>query len=231
MRLLHGLFRHGVTFLGTLVALWCVVAIFRAWSGPAPERNANPDSPDYVKWFESQPRIAEAPKGGPSAVAVVLFRDFQCPACRTFVDTMGEVLQRLGTEANRVDFSVKEFPLDVDCNPTVQRTVHPLACRAAAAHFLAAPAHRQGLADWLYRNQESLSEESVRWAATHLGRIANPDADYAKAQPALRQQAELGSRWGVKAVPTVFVNGVIIEGSIRSEALLAILRHELARVR
>jgi protein-disulfide isomerase len=212
-----------------LVALWCVVSIFRAWSGPAPEPNTSPDSAAYVKWFESQPRVAEAPKGGPSAVAVVLFRDFQCPACRTFADAMGEVLHRLDAEASRVDFTVKEFPLDADCNPTVQRTIHPLACRAAAAYFLASPAHRQGLADWLYRNQENLSEESVRWAATHLGRIANLDAEYAKAQPALREQGELGARWGVKAVPTVIVNGVIIEGSIRSEALLAIMRHELAR--
>lgn len=230
MRPLGRTCRDGVTVLGTLVAVWCVVAIFRAWNGPA-ERNTSPSLADYVNWFERQPRVEGVPRGASKGVAVVLFRDFQCPACKTFADTMMEVLHRLDGDANRIDFSVKEFPLDADCNPTVQHTMHPLACRAAAAHLLASPARRQGLADWLYRNQENLSGESVRSAATSIGLIANLDAEYARAQPALRQQAELGARWGVKAVPTVFVNGVIIEGSIRPEALLAILRHEFARIR
>src|SRR5262249_2867566 len=79
------------------------------------------------------PLRADHPVGGNATAphTVVVFSDFQCPACRGFAAMFErDISPALGSQLRLV---YKHYPLDQDCNPGLRRTVHQNACEAAYA--------------------------------------------------------------------------------------------------
>lgn len=133
-------------------------------------------------------------------VTVVMFSDFQCPACAGVHPVLKKVLAEY---ADKVRFVVRDFPLV---------NVHENAFSAALA---ALAAHRQGkffeYAEILYRNQNRLDRESLIKYAADLGLNAKRfELDLSDAQTAaeVRRDRADGETYGVNSTPTVFVNGV-----------------------
>jgi protein-disulfide isomerase/uncharacterized membrane protein len=62
---------------------------------------------------------------------VVVFSDFQCPACRSFAELFDR--QVIPAFAGRLRLAYKHFPLDTECSPRLPRDFHPGACKAAYA--------------------------------------------------------------------------------------------------
>jgi protein-disulfide isomerase/uncharacterized membrane protein len=64
---------------------------------------------------------------------MVVYSDFQCPACKNFEDYLNEKLLPLSERGGRVRFVFKYWPICTDCNSHATRNTHPAACKAALA--------------------------------------------------------------------------------------------------
>lgn len=142
------------------------------------------------------------PSIGPAsaAVTIVMFSDFQCPACaRTH-----PVLKRVINEyPGKVRLVVRDFPLA----GMHDRAIH--AARAANA------AHAQGkfveYIELLYRNQDAFDDASLGRYAETLGlNMQKFAADVAQAatEAEIMKDVADGEAHGVSGTPTIFVNGI-----------------------
>ncbi len=139
--------------------------------------------------------------GKPSApVTVVMFSDFQCPACARTHPILKKVLSEYG---DKVRFVVRDFPLE---------NIHESAFGAALA---ASAAHKQGkfveYIEILYTNQNALDASSLKKYAADIGlNVKQFEIDLASEKSAaeVRKDIEDGMSYGVAGTPTIFVNGV-----------------------
>ena len=162
-----------------------------------------------VKFFLKEPEVIaqnvsadDDPASGPvsASVTVVMFSDFQCPACaRTH-----PVLKRVIAEFDgKVRFVVRDYPLE---------SIHADAFNAALA---ANAANKQGkyleYSERLYGEQSSLDKPSLLKLAGELGlNVKQFEIDFtdAKAAAEIRKDKADGESYGVSSTPTIFVNGV-----------------------
>ena len=158
-------------------------------------------------------RPDDAIRGNPAAPhTVVVFSDFQCPACRGFAQFFEtEVLPALG---DRVRIVYKHFPLEPDCNPVLTQVVHASACEASeaaeAARALGGSDAFWRMHDRLFRDQDTLNQ--APWSAlaqeagvdpARLSEMMAANAHRARIQ----EDAELGRRLQVQSTPTVYLDG------------------------
>ena len=148
---------------------------------------------------------ADDPQTGSASapVTVVMFTDFQCPACSRTHPVLKRTLAEYG---DKIRFVIRDFPLE---------RVHENAFQAALA---ANAARAQGkfveYTDVLYRNQDALDKASLLRYATELGLNAKQfelDFNDAKAIAEVRKDQADGRDYGVSGTPTIFVNGVKVQ--------------------
>jgi protein-disulfide isomerase len=191
---------------GTLVAMGILVAIAarsqpRYWEKPAPSAVV--------------PVATAAPFAGQPLV--VEFSDYECPFCAKAHDDLKALV------ASRPDVKVvkRHFPLDASCNPLMQRTLHPDACRLALAAICA---ERQGrfdeMDDALFRNQQAKRpvEELAAGIGLDVAAFRKCLVDPASARR-LSSDIATGIQIGLKATPTYVVNGVQYTGTLPAGAL------------
>lgn len=139
-------------------------------------------------------------KGSANApVTVVMFSDFQCPACAATHPVLKKVIAEYG---DKVRFVVRDFPLQMHENAF-------LAAQAANA------ANAQGkffeYVELLYNNQDSLNAASLKEFATKIGldrKRFDADLDGGKYADEIRKDMADGQSYHVHGTPTIFVNGV-----------------------
>ena len=184
-------------FIGALVLLLLVVLYFNFFSKPVPPlvtANLEDDDP-FIG-----PKEAKA--------VIVEFSDFQCPACKAAEPTVKKVLADF---KDRVRLVYRDFPLDMGCNPALQRQLHPFACKAALA---ANCANEQGkfwaYHDVLFERQPAFSDENLKKYAADLGLVSTQfDACLysSKHLDEIKKDLADGSSLGIQGTPTFFVNG------------------------
>lgn len=138
-------------------------------------------------------------------VTVVVFSDFQCPACRL----LAEHLARIGDRNPGLVTTVfRHFPI---------ASIHPHAKTAAQASECAGRQQRFGsFHDALFRGQDSIG---VRTWIDYASEAGVPDREafgrcMAEAAPAVLQvDAEAAKRLGVVMTPTLLINGRFLEGT------------------
>jgi protein-disulfide isomerase len=131
-------------------------------------------------------------------VTVVVFADFECPACRQEAPLIREAVDQFRGRAKLV---FKHYPLQV----------HPRAKPAAAA---AEAAHRQGkfwqMHDMIFAHQDALDDGDLVAYAAKIGLdVEKFKADYKAAAQieAVEKDKVHGEEAGVDGTPAVFVNG------------------------
>jgi protein-disulfide isomerase/uncharacterized membrane protein len=150
-------------------------------------------------------------KGSPEApVKVVEFSDFLCPFCRNLAVGLTQFQPQSG---GRMVLYFKNYPLDQECNPTLPRNTHPGACQLALGAICAG---YQGKFP-AYHNRVFAAEGLSNPQASDVVRLAgeaglNADAmrgclDDPQAKADLAAQIAEGQRLGIRATPTLFVNG------------------------
>jgi protein-disulfide isomerase len=195
------------------------------WEARARELQATLDDPQKLEEYfslkarrefdtakvESIP-LENAPLRGPvdAPVKVVEYSDFLCPFCRNLAQGLAQFVPQAG---GRVAVYFKNFPLDQSCNERLRSSTHPGACWLALG---AVCAHLQGRfdayhdrvfsAEGLRHPQASdvlrLAEEAGLNAQAVGGCIDDPET-----RRVLREQIEEAHRLGVRATPTLYVNG------------------------
>jgi len=163
---------------------------------------------------------AGSPVTGPqdAPITVVEFSDFQCPYCALATPQLRAVLKAYPTQVKLI---FKQFPLDM----------HSQAALAAAA---AIAAHRQGkfwpMHDALFASRNDLSRPTILSLASAIGldiKRFEADLDSTETKQAIAQDLEDGTRAGVMATPTIFIDGQHYNGQIRLDTLTPLLDAEL----
>ena len=159
-----------------------------------------------AQWWDVQPKTVLPVDGGGAKVVVVKFNDYQCPPCRITHEAYEPLFRK---HAGVVKFILKHYPLEGECNSTIQGGTHTAACEAAAAVIMA---RAKGTADamehWLFAHQGPplLTPDQVREAARTVGGIQDFDAQYPTVLGEVRQDTALGNMVKVNATPTFFIN-------------------------
>jgi protein-disulfide isomerase len=175
------------------------------------------------------------PTRGNSAakVTIVSYDDFQCPWCsRMHAMLFPGLLQAYG---DKVKFVYKDFPLI---------EIHPWALHAAVdANCLADQSSDAywDFADYVHANQRAVSGKNPGEAFANLDNAARDqvikhhlNAEKANAcvvkqdETAVRASMAAADKMGVDSTPTLYVNGVKLNGPMSEEGLHAILDHALA---
>ena len=133
-------------------------------------------------------------------VTVVMFSDFQCPACARTHPVLKSVISEF---RDKVRFVVRDYPLE---------SIHENAFAAAmAANAAAAQGKYFEYIDLLYRNQAALDPASLKKYAADLGLNAKQfelDLSLERSAAEIKKDIADGDAHGVSGTPAIFVNGV-----------------------
>jgi protein-disulfide isomerase len=157
-------------------------------------------SPDAVKAVP----LRNSPTKGPSSapVTIVVFSDFECPACGAAVPLLNEIADKYPSDVRLVH---KYFPL----------SKHQRARPAAKAAFAA---QKQGkywaMEKMLFENQSALSDEDIDRYAEKIGLEMTQyriDKGGAEAEEVIERDIADGDAAGLKFTPYVLVNGRLFD--------------------
>ena len=136
-------------------------------------------------------------------VTVVMFTDFQCPACSRAHPVLKRALSGYG---DKIRFVIRDFPLE---------KVHENSFNAAlAANAARAQGKFAEYIDILYRNQQALDKPSLVKYASELGlNVKQFELDFSDAKTAaeVRKDQADGRSYGIGGTPAIFVNGVKVQ--------------------
>lgn len=175
-----------------------------------PVRNRIPSGPEFLEWYKAQPRQPLLTPTDRQSVTLVEFTDYECPACRAAHLELSATIRRLANQfAPRFRYVVKDYPLDSSCNEFVKTNRHPNACNAAVAMRLArATGRAEPFLEWIWKNQQSLSADSLFDAAGKLAGVSNVMSRYENVLPEVVADIKLGHSLGVRGTPSFYLNGV-----------------------
>ncbi len=184
----------------------------------------------FTAWWDAQDKV-DVPLSSNAKVLIVKFNDFQCPPCRqSHVEYKG-ILAKYEASGD-VQFILKHFPLDPECNAAAPGGQHFAACEAAAAVVMArSKGTVPKLEDWFFDNQPALNPQVVRTAARDVGGVTDFDSQYQRALQEVKADAGLGVMLGVQSTPTFFINGHRIRGMMPPRAFDAAIKLEIARAK
>ena len=169
--------------------------------------------------FTFSPNERNGPEKGPAdaPVTIVEYSDLECSYCSRAHGYLSELAKRRG---NEVRIIYKHYPLEM----------HPHARFAAE---IAVCAHRQGqfwpLADLLFKQQKTFTEDKIRMFAEQIGLDMvqlNACIDSGEGKRAVEEDIAEGDALGISSTPSFFVNGHYI-GSLPPEGLDALIDREL----
>lgn len=176
--------------------------------------------------LEGTPRLGpEKPK-----VTIVEFSDFQCPYCKEFASALKMVQKRYSKD---IALYFKHYPLDNVCNPYMQKPFHQEACHLAQ---LSLCMQEKGLFwemhDLLFKSKEG--EDSFNKALSANG-VDPKEILSCSLQPQTKdrvlQDIHEGRRAGVRATPTIFINGYKLEGALDSFTLSMLMERLLDKAK
>jgi len=165
-----------------------------------------------------------APTLGPASAKVTLveFSDFQCPFCKKFFPILKQVEQNFG---DKVQIIYRQYPIP---------SLHPNAFKAAEASLCA---HDQGkfweLHDLMFQEQDRLAVKDLKVAAARLGmdqKKFDLCLDSGRYTEQVQNDMDEGGRVGVTGTPSLFLNGVPLDGgAVPYEKIAKAIEKELAR--
>lgn len=168
---------------------------------------------------------------GNASVTIIEFGDFQCPFCANFYTQTLPLIKENYINTGKVKFVYRDFPLDISCNTSMNRQLHPNACKAAEA---AECADNQGkfweYHDKLFENQQSLDITSLKQYAEDLGLDAaefNNCLDSGEMTSEVQNDINDALSYGVEGTPAFFINGIFVSGSQPFSVFQQIIEEEL----
>lgn len=165
----------------------------------------------FERDWNARRRLQTGVAQGNAKVVVLMFIDWQCPACRAvhmsylpIVDAMNKATP------GSIRVEMRDYPLNMRCNPNVPVEMHPAACEAAVAVRLARERNLDAqMVEWLFARQQTLTPATVRQGAQEVAGVTNLAARYPAVIKDVMAEVEQGRRLEVGGTPTVFVNGVL----------------------
>ncbi len=151
-------------------------------------------------------------------IQLVEFSDFECPYCKQLEPVLTRIRDKYG---DRLRLVWKDFPLPI--HSQARGAAEAARCAGDQGHFWE-------YHDLLFANQQSLAPDDLkRHAATmklDLGQFA---ACFERGQHRAEVTADLeeGTRQGIEATPTVFINGRAVIGAQPFDVYETLIQEEL----
>ncbi|MDD0851471.1 vitamin K epoxide reductase family protein [Halobacteriovorax sp. GB3] len=168
---------------------------------------------------ESPFRIASSSEKFEDApIQITMFSDYQCPACKMLSEQAPKIAKKY---QGKINIQYVFYPLDMDCNPSINRPMHPLACRAAYLTVCAGPEKFVKVHDDIFHNQASMDVDWINNYAKKEGVL-----DCLKKEETKKAVMDLiaqSNPFNVRSTPTMLINGVKIEGVLPLNQLYGIL--------
>ncbi len=185
----------------------------------------------FEEYLAQQPRVPLLVPNEGAAVVIVKFNDYQCPPCRqTFMEYKPVFAKWAAQQPGKVRYVTRDYPLERQCNGSVNQDLHPASCEAAVAVRLAREKGKaEAMEDWLFANQPTLSPASVKAAVATVAGVNDFDARFAATLELVKADIAQGSQLKVSGTPTFFMNGLRLPG-LRAEYFDAAIAWELRRV-
>jgi protein-disulfide isomerase len=167
-------------------------------------------------------------------VTIVNYDDFQCPFCQRMHETLtNEILKEYG---DKIRVIYKDYPL-VEIHPWAKHAAIDANCllqQNQSAYW--------GFADTIHTNSQSISrtkgldEQLAAVDKITLEEGQKAGLNLAKLQSCVKAQDDKavlasmaeGNSIGVEATPTLFINGVKIDGAVPAEQLKIVIDRALA---
>jgi protein-disulfide isomerase/uncharacterized membrane protein len=158
-----------------------------------------------------------------SPIRVSVFSDFECPFCKVVSDQMHELARRY---PKQLSVQYLFFPMDNKCNSNVKGNFHQHACAAA---YVAAcdPKKFATVHDKIFAEQDRLKSGEL------LGKIMKDEnlagcLENEEVKNLVIATINQGTKYNIKATPTIIINGKKIEGTIATVQFMAIFDSILA---
>lgn len=205
-----------IVIAAVVAAIWLAVYFS---SGPAGAGNESL-KPSYDDALAEPVTDQDHQRGASDPrVTVVVYSDFQCPACAQFeLKTVDQLLAKFPDDLR---FVFRHFPI----------TGHPVAQKAAEA---TEAAQAQGkfweMVQAIYENQNKLTASLLYELAGSLGLDAvqfKSDLDSGRYKDFVAGQKDGGQRSGVDATPTLYINGEKYEGRLNADAVAEVISKKL----
>ncbi|MCD8261847.1 MAG: DsbA family protein [Bacteroides sp.] len=146
-------------------------------------------------------------------VKIIEYTDYQCPYCGDAYYVLNEVLNYM--DKKEVRFVFRNFPL-------VQ--LHPYALHAAvAAEVAGAQSKFWEMHNLLFENQDKLEDFHLLMYARHLGLNEEQfETDFSDPRflQKVQKDYDSGIQNKVMGTPTLFINGHIYEGGLKSSDII-----------
>ena len=186
------------------VSVICIaIALLWYMLRPSPQRATRPTTP-----LPSEPlTVAGAHRYGPptARVGLLVFSDFECPACQQFARTVLPALKTQYVESGRLMIAFRHMPIEA---------IHPLALGAAKAAQCAAEQDRfWQVHDFLFNNPTALRPQDVSARSIELG-LTPSLFDTCVSKPLDAQilaDLALGKKLQLSGTPTVFAGPMITQ--------------------
>lgn len=177
----------------------------------APGTQAGGGGTAFERDWNARRHLQTGIPNGSAKVLVVMFIDWQCPACRAVHMSYLPIVDAINRDKpGSVRVVTRDYPLNMRCNPNVPVEMHPAACEAAVAVRLAREKNKENeMIDWLFARQPSLTPALVQQGAKEIAGVTDLAARYPAVIKEVAAEVELGRRLEVGGTPTVFVNGVL----------------------
>ncbi len=207
---------HLILLVSIPLLAWAVSGMMQENNGLAEIRKVVPEK--IMQWKSSpqqdfNPSEGLIRKGTDSKVTLVEFADFKCPHCRTASITIDSFLK--GNP--QVTFIFKPWPLDGTCNKAVTSKGDGTRCTLAAWSLCAEKIGQKGwdMHHWIFKNQEELFqitdlkkylpqiEKDLALDTAQLMACSDANDTYERIQ----RLSEEGTKAGLSATPTIFMNG------------------------
>lgn len=159
-----------------------------------------PSSPHKI--YMSTEKFEDAP------LRISMFSDFQCPACKGVSDILPDLKERY---KGKLNIQYLFYPLDQNCNPSMKRQLHPLACKAAYLSHCSGEKFDK-VHDEIFLEQRALTTKWIEDKAKELGVTECLDSEGAK--NIVTNHIKTGDELKVSSTPTLIINGKKIAGGL-----------------
>ncbi|MBK8267021.1 MAG: thioredoxin domain-containing protein [Planctomycetes bacterium] len=186
---------------------------------PADATTGNPQVQPELKPPPFTGRYRVGPEAAP--VRILMITDYQCPDCRA----VEAVAQRIIEQHKNVSLSIKNFPMDHNCNRNFKQGMHGNACWAARAAETAGILHGDDgfwqMHRWLFDRRGSFTDSELRTGLAELGFDANEFIQIMtspQTEALVKADIEEAIDVGLFFTPMIFINGVHLRGVFEMNA-------------
>lgn len=171
--------------------------------------------------ISSQYKIASAEN---APIKMVIFSDFECPACRALSEMMPLITARY---EGKIDIQYFFYPLDNSCNPSMDRALHQYACKAAFAASCMPAKDFARTHDEIFHNQDKFESGYIDQF------IKNNKLETCVADPKTKENVvaliKAANPFNIRSTPSYLINGVKIEGALPLDQMFSIMDEILKR--